>query len=75
MDMQQITSEIESVAQDLNFPAHKDQVVEKAKNQGASEETIQSLKKLPSQSFGSVGELLQKLPLKDLEGALEKFLQ
>jgi len=74
MDTQTIIGEIKSVLANLNFPAHKDEVVAQAEQQGCSQETQQTLQKLPDQKFNSLQDILSKLPIGNLEGEVEKFL-
>jgi hypothetical protein len=74
MNTQAIVSEIESVVSGIQFPAHKDDVVSHAQEQGASQETVQTLQKLPSQHFGSMQEILSRLPMEQIEGRIGRFL-
>lgn len=75
MDIQNVKNEIEKVLGDVSFPAHKDDVVQKAEEHGVSNDTQQSLKALPSETFNSAGDLLSKLPFaSELEDLGTKFL-
>jgi len=74
MDVQAVTSDIQKLLQDLSFPAGKNDIVQHAQEQGASSETTTALQKLPQQQFGSVGEIIQKLPMNEIEGEIGKYL-
>jgi len=63
MDAQSIMQETQGVLQNVNFPANKGQVAQTAQQQGASSEVQQLIQKLPDQQFGSIKEVVSKLPM------------
>jgi len=46
---------------DVSFPAHKDDLVNHAKSKGAGGRVVGMLEKLPSQTYGSVAEIVEKI--------------
>ncbi len=74
MDINNTLTEIKTILADLTFPAHKDEVTAKAEQSGASDEAKQLLAQLPAENFGSIEELISKLPLDTVVADLEKML-
>jgi len=48
-----MTVEIEKVLKGMNFPASKQELVQQAKQNNASQNVIQTIQKLPEQKFNS----------------------
>lgn len=74
MDPKEIVSKIKGIAGEVSFPAHKDDVVQKAQEKNAPNEVMDVLDKLPSQNFGSLKELVSNLPFGDIADEAKKFL-
>ena len=78
MDIQAITGEAKQVLGGLSFPVHKDDIINHVNNHvkehGASGELKGLMEKLPAQKFGSVEEIMQKLPLGNIGEQIGKFM-
>ncbi len=75
MDTQTIMSEIKGMLGNLDFPARKNDVINHAQQQGASQETVQALQEhLPQQKFNGVQDILSKMPFGNIGEDIEKFL-
>ena len=74
MDTQSTIENVRNVLQDVSFPARKDDVENVARNHGVSEKIVGLIQQLPDEQFGSMKEVLNKLPLPDIEGAIDRFL-
>jgi hypothetical protein len=74
MDIQAITSEAKQVLGGLSFPVHKDDIINHVKERGANGELKGLMEKLPAQKFGSVEEIMQKLPLGNIGEQIGKLL-
>lgn len=74
MNAKNIASEIKDILKNVSFPAHKNEVVDQAQQQGASGKAVGALQQLPSEQFGSVEELLSKLPMSEIAGEISKWL-
>lgn len=75
MNTQTIIEEIKGLFGNLQFPARKDEVVDHAKQQGASPETMQTLREMPDQKYNGIEDLLSKIPVVgNLEGDIEEFM-
>lgn len=56
------------------FPVHKDDIMNHVKEQGASGELKGFMEKLPAQKFGSMQEIMQKLPLGNIGEQIGKCM-
>jgi hypothetical protein len=64
MDMQTI----QSVLQDIHYPITKDELIEEIKKRGVPEILPLIRNELPPQTFNSVEEIMDKLPLSNIKG-------
>ena len=74
MDTQTIIDEVHAAVSRINFPARKGDIVGAAQDVGAGEETMGALQQLPEQKFNTVQEVLEHLPLGDIESQIDRFL-
>ena len=74
MDIQAITGEAKQMLGGLSFPVHKDDIINHVKERGASGELKGLVEKLPAQKFGSMQEIMQKLPLGNIGEQIGKFM-
>jgi hypothetical protein len=55
---------------DVDFPAEKDQLVDRARNNGADEQTVRALRAIPPVEYRSLAEVLSSVPLRDEQDVL-----
>jgi hypothetical protein len=59
--MQMFPTEIQEYVKDIDYPAIKDEVVEKAEAHGAPKEIVEKLRSLPDQEFSSPMDIVQHM--------------
>lgn len=53
--------QVQKYLEGVNYPASKDDLVKKAKDEGASEDVIQTLQKMPGQQYDSPVDVSQAI--------------
>ena len=71
MDIQNTISSIKGMLQDLSFPADKSDIAAAAEQHDVGDEIMQLIQQLPDEQFGSLKEVISKLPVQNIEGAIE----
>lgn len=74
MDTQTIIDEVRSVLTRISFPARKNDIMGAARDLAVSEDTLSAMQQLPEQKFDTVQQILEQLPLGDMEEQIERFL-
>jgi hypothetical protein len=76
MDIQHITDELHSIESEFHFPITKQELITLAESKPISDEAKELLHHLPEQEFGSLEEIIQKLPFgAEIEGAVKNKLE
>lgn len=74
MDTQTIIDEVRQIISRVNFPARKQDIIGAARDAQVSEDTASAVQQLPDQKYNTLQDILEKLPLGDIESQIERFM-